>query len=249
MSLQIGIYDFFAHTLPGGLYLLAVLLITELIAPGITGISLTSISLVELLLLGFVAYILGLLSTPIAFRVWQVMNRHPNLALEARERVGARFPDFKLRFGGAEWAVLAARIALTNTELAARIDKHRATGIMMRNTTPALLVLAGVTLMSASLHGRVLLGSLCGGALSFAAYLSNLECRKYLRWSYSLIFEVTIAEALQSTHVVRLKEWAIADNHPRGRSKRRLPRRQSASIEPDSEEGETGYGPVRAPQE
>lgn len=207
MSIQIGIYDFFAHTLPGGLYLLFVLLVTEFISPGATGISLDSLGLVELVILGFTAYLLGLVCTPIAFRFWQTVNRNPDLVRTAKRGVLSRFPDFELRFEGAEWPILSARVSLASSELAARIDKHRATGIMLRNATPALVALSLTAILYGSLNAEIVLGVFWCAVLLISAYVSNRECMKYLRWSYGLIFEVTIAEALQSSDLVRLKDW------------------------------------------
>ncbi len=212
MSIRIGIYDFFAHTLPGGLYLLALLYSFNLVDPVFIQIVPKDLSIIDFLLLGAASYILGLLCTPIAFKFWKVLNRSPNVQAEALQRVKKRFPHFELRCNGREWPILHARIEILNEELGARVDKHRATGIMLRNAIMAFVALSLVSFSTAAVRGPRSLEVLVGIGFLVAAYLSNHECRKYLRWSYSLIFEATIADGLKSSEILRLNQWSADDD-------------------------------------
>ena len=124
MSIRLGIYDFFAYTIPGGLYLFAILYI--IIKLTSLNIDLAQITIVQVLFFSIAAYVSGLILDPLAKKLWYSYFEVKNLMSEVLAELNTRndnisFPSVKI-----DWYVLLAYIKHQNMEMAVDIERLKA---------------------------------------------------------------------------------------------------------------------------
>ena len=108
MSIRIGLYDFFAYTIPGIFYL--IILVFWLNAFGVTAIdvkTLDSLSISSLVVILGGGYIAGLLIDPLAYkwmRLFQSRNR--DAAMSAFNEFHNQHPWLVLDLNWTDWGIL-----------------------------------------------------------------------------------------------------------------------------------------------
>ena len=149
MKMKYGIYDFFAYMLPGSIYLIiliwAVDIFTTWQAPWAVSMKPTA---TQILIGAAVSYTLGVLLSPLSYNPLYVFLRNKEPIEAAFERVDKTYPNVELNFTSDQWPVLDAAIRLDNAGLAETIDRHRATHLMLRSMSLALLLLAILIVVS-----------------------------------------------------------------------------------------------------
>jgi hypothetical protein len=146
VTFAVGIFDLFTYTIPGSLYLAFFgYLATRLdwVDPGAVGrmpVLLLVIALVVAsYLLGYLAYPLGAVATRVLPRR---RIRRP------REEFLHRNPAARGRsYVHADPFLLLSAVELHNKEVAAEVTRLRASGLMLRNCAPPLLLGAGATIV------------------------------------------------------------------------------------------------------
>ena len=193
MSIQIGLYDFFAYTLPGAL-LLAIL--------GYAGASFglvqinfqtlntlsTPIALVSIA----ASYLVGMLLEPIAqrwYRFLQPKSRKKYIFEDFR----AIHPDWKIHIPKQDAGLMRAYIKQKNVELAIDIEKNGAIAKMLRNFSLGFAVFAAILLVQLLMQGFQgwrFVG--LGLAVGLAAIAAS-EAAKFYRWFHFLTLEAIAA--------------------------------------------------------
>lgn len=200
MSVKISLYDFFAYTIPGSLY---VFVVYELLA--LLGwirqdaVALDKLGLAQILAVAVVAYILAMLLTPIANRwFWIFTGRHRS-AKQAFEQFKANHPYLRLKVQPITWHPMLAQIRRHNLELSSEIDRYNVTSIMLRNVSLALLMLA----ILEGFRAFWLAPQLGHLALALLAATGSLlavrQSRVFNLWFFEAIYESTAALTLEAT--------------------------------------------------
>jgi hypothetical protein len=191
MSIRVGIYDFFAYTIPGVFYI--IILGFWLNVLGIVTLdlqALNSFSLTSMFLIIGAGYILGLLIDQVAYR-WVRLFQSEN-----REAVRFAFDEFHeshpwvvLNFEPQDWGILLRAIKSKSMDAAADIEQHNVAAIMFRNFSLGLVLSALACLLYFLLVyqaiANILLAIICL-QLSFAA-MKRGRIRRH--WFYMAIFE------------------------------------------------------------
>ena len=177
MNIVVGVFDLFTYAIAGGLYLALGGYVADRIGlvelsalNGVNGVLLVVGAVVASYLLGILGYPLGALLNRVVPRrrreTPRVEFRRRNPAARDREYVGA------------DSFLLLAAVQVHDTELAADVNRLRASGLMARNAGPAL-ALAGVTaVVEVFTGGRPWLAAGCAVVFGAASVLLVLQGRK-----------------------------------------------------------------------
>ena len=203
MSIRIGIYDFFAYTIPGILYLIAGMYLCQTLKFVILDKQwLRSISTVEALLFALIGYLLGLLFDPIAKR-WYRLFKPKDLSKVVLDEFKAKHPNFVVKFGEGDWYIVLSYLRKVSEETAYNIERFNATNIMLRNVSFLSFVLAIIQ------TGRLIV---CFSWLEFVlcvvfavfALIAGKESVKYAKWFYSSQYASIAAHSITAQDLVEL---------------------------------------------
>lgn len=182
MTIAVGVFDLFAYSIPGSLYLsllgyLAFRL--NLLEPaavlGLPGFLVVVGAVLLSYLLGYLAYPLGALVS----RLVPNRRRHDALA----EFIG-RTPAAQNRdYVRADPFLLLAALQLHDDEAATHVNRTRATGVMLRNCTPPLLAGAVAAVVEAVAGPRPAVAAVCAALFVVTAVVLVTQSRKHARWA------------------------------------------------------------------
>jgi hypothetical protein len=198
MSIRIGLYDFFAYTIPGMFYLLIIgLWLSAFQLVTLNGAILKEFPLFALPLIIGAGYIAGLLLDPIAYR-WLRLFRGRN-----RDAVKSSFESFcnrhkwlDVKFRASDWTLLLFTLKNKSIEVAMDVEQHNVASIMLRNISLGFLLFA-LGCLTFFIGFSANAWNLAFAAISLA--LSGIALRRSsLRreWFYMGIFEAFSAQCL-----------------------------------------------------
>jgi hypothetical protein len=201
---RFGVFDFFSYTLPGGIYLAAVLTALKLwpIAPALVPFKLDAPLLAILVV---VAYLIGLLMSLVTWNPWSRLFRAQQLD-KILEKLQRTYPDFTLNMKPTQWPVLQANTAFKDREFSLALDKLRATKLMLSGVSLALFFFAAMLLVYAIGHPRSLISWLGVVTALGASALAMKGSRKYKSWTYHYTFELMIARVVKPEDFVIRKD-------------------------------------------
>ncbi len=188
MSITFGIYDFFSYTMPGVMYILAINSIFRILKFPNLAIDQLSSGLGHVLGGLVIAYVIGQLMDPPAYRWYLLFNRY-KVDNEAIDQLKIRYPKLKIKFGIPDKRILVSFIRHNNLELAENIDKFKAINIMLQNLSLGLFLFGLVQiaeLISVGFSIPSILICLVMLAFSFVAIKRS---SLYNLWYWSAIFE------------------------------------------------------------
>ena len=191
MSVQLGIYDFFARIIPGGLYIIIAVFFLNEIGLLVVDFYSISLSVIQLLVFTFAAYILGSIMDFLAVKMWaRFFTPKSTIELEWKRFKNRYNLDAKLR--AEDWTILFAYVKKEKTELAETITKNSVTQVMLRNISFGLLLFA--ILLGALLVQNFSIARLIYSIISFFfSIIAMNQSVKFRRWFYSSIFQAFVA--------------------------------------------------------
>lgn len=215
MSIRISIYDFFAYTIPGSVYLLVIAYVCSLF--GILHIDLSTFnpSFFQTLLIAGVAYVLGMIFEPIA-KAWYKLFKPKDLPDKALQKFQNERPHLAVEFRATDWPILLAYIRRENMELAEYIERDNAYNLMLRSLSLGLL-LFGITQIIQFAITLSVLHIVFGIALLLASVLSLKFSLTFAVWFYLLIYETTAARTLPGLDKATLKETKSSTSENSGK--------------------------------
>lgn len=212
MSVRIGLYDFFAYTIPGTIFLLATAIaMFELGLLPTSAFNIQDLSLYAVIVLIGAGYLIGNLMDILSSRWSKLLISKNRLARHgAYKIVEEKYRWLKLGFDPDEWAMLLWRLKSESTELASDIEQHNVAFIMLRNVSLGLLLLSIefvlIYLFSFSHWGNLILGLLFGW-FSFLA-IRGARLRRY--WFYKGLFEAFAAQYMMSEKIEHNQKFQAA---------------------------------------
>ncbi|MFN0175376.1 MAG: hypothetical protein ACKVU0_12055 [Saprospiraceae bacterium] len=192
MSIRTSIYDFFAYTIPGGLFLLSILGGLELFGLADLWTKIYMSNLVGILIIILCSYVVG--------HVTSIFNSKWVKLFESRSIPNLAFTEFKVLhptiqtdINPNDWQIWFASIRRESMELTLEVDKMMATSYLLRGVSMFLALTCFILLLG------VVTGKLVWWFLGLAvivAILSVIAAKgsiKFNKWFYFMIFELIIS--------------------------------------------------------
>lgn len=205
MSIAIGIYDFFAYTLPGGFYLFLVIYGCSLF--GIITFDYQALNDVKSPVV-FVAlasaYILGLLLDPLA-RYWSRVFIKPGVREAMLERYRQAYPDLEFNLKIGDRPMLMAYFRSEDKELVSQLERSNVLRMMLRNFSLSFVLFAVINIVAYITRSNQISLLLLGAVFIIAAVVAGLESVKFGNWFHESFYQVVIASALEASDWVERK--------------------------------------------
>lgn len=192
MSLKLGIYDFFAYTIPGGLLLIIVFGSLEIF--GITDLInwIGELSFFKLFLFAICAYLNGFVFEPIISKWAKIFQK--------RDFVGYAFKEFKehypkreLNFDPYEYSIWIAGIRRKSLSLVVEIDRFMALSKMLRGIGFAIQ-LGALALIFIPIFTKISLWLIPVGLIAGLLSITTIkESKKFHKWYYWVIYETILS--------------------------------------------------------
>lgn len=192
MSIRIGIYDFFAYTIPGALMLL--IMIGGLDALGIQDvwIKFYNLNTFQVVLSVISCYLAGYVFDPFLAK-WSALFELRNFVDDALAQLKKRNLEIETNINAVDWPIWMASIRRESLDLAFEIDRFLAIAKMLRGAS-IFLLLSGIIILIYVINNRLspwyLLFSIVSACLSILVVRQSI---KYKRWFYFVIFETVIS--------------------------------------------------------
>jgi hypothetical protein len=192
MGIKIGLYDFFARTIPGGIFLGALLYILRRYQ--IYNFTFAGMSTLEISLFAICSFVAGFIIDPIAnkflYRVFFPKGRHEEKTMIEWNK---KQSGFEVHPREMPWYISLSYIKRHNLEMAYDVERLRVMSIMLRGASfgaGIFTVIFAIEFISREFLFRYVVFSLLCLA---AAVISILESVKYRTWFYKALYESVIA--------------------------------------------------------
>lgn len=213
MSIRVGLYDFFAYTIPGSLYLFTVIYLGVVLGWLYIDFQLlNNLSLVQIG--GFIAlaYITGLTLDTIA-RYWHRFFKPKWLSKKVLDDFKAKYAHLDIKFRYGDWGVLLARLRSENIDIASEIERLNVTSIMLRNISLNLIFLAVLQIFE-FIKTNFVWHPVLSVSFIFLSIMAGRESTKFQAWFFSAIFEAVTARSLEISDLVVRKQENILSEEP-----------------------------------
>ena len=196
MNIRLGIYDILSRIVPGGFYILAFLqLVIVLGWMKFDWNILTNLGLIPSLGLVIACYVLGSALDTVG-SAWHRIFKKRGMSTRVLAEFKAKHADrWKFDFEDKDWPILRAYTGIHHPDVAADIDRNNALGIMLRNISLGLVILA-LTEFLQFVGSFDWVHILFTVLLLFLSYQTAMRARTLQDWFYNGIFETTIAYRL-----------------------------------------------------
>ncbi len=141
MASKIGIYEFFAYTVPGALYIITILYILNLFNIIVIDTKLYSLTLIQFLFFVSFSYIIGHIFDQVCNTIWYRFFKinHEESTLKYFKD---NFPKFEIKFNANDWPLLLAYLRKENMDIVYDIEKFNASAILLKNISFAFIILS-----------------------------------------------------------------------------------------------------------
>jgi hypothetical protein len=192
MGIKVGLYDFFARTIPGGIFLGALLYILRRYQ--IYAFSFASISTLEVTLFAVCSYIAGFIIDPIANNFWyRLFNPGRRLHEKTMMEWNKKQPAIEIQAKEMPWHIPLSYIKRHNLEMAYDVERLNVMSIMLRGASFGGLIFTVIFAVEFISRGFLLRYAIFSILCLTAAIISILESVKYRTWFYKALYESVIA--------------------------------------------------------
>jgi len=207
MSINIGLYDFFAYTIPGVLYL--ILVGFWLNSLGLVEFDLKTIdsSALSVVVIAGAGYIIGQLIDPIAYRWFRLFYKRNREAVKyALDEYHRQHPWLALNYKPEDWSILFRGVKSKSLEAAKDIEQHNASAIMLRNIGFAFFLVS----VSCLIYFFVISNNAWNIFLSLVflggSFIALRRSRIRRHWFYTAVFEAFAAHYLLDNKLIDEKK-------------------------------------------
>ena len=191
MSIKLGIYDFFAYIIPGGIVTAAILFV--LIKHLGLVIDFGNLSIIEFVAFVTFAYLMGYTNDFIARKTWYKIFHRKNLFETTIADFNKRNHAIEVMLHEMDWYIPLSFIKKQNLDMAQDIDKLNVQNIMLRNSSFGILIFAiifGVEFFSSGSSPIYAIASVF--CLVVSVILAR-ESIKFAAWFYTSIYQSLVA--------------------------------------------------------
>jgi hypothetical protein len=205
MAIRIGVYDFFAYTVPGGLYLTVLIYLCTIFGLiAVDSQSLNNLSAIQILVLAVLAYISGLIFDPVA-KKWYQIFKPKGLSKKVLDDFRKKYASLDVKFQLGDWPILLTYLRQNASDVAADIDKYNATNIMLRNISLSLILLSAIEITQFFRTSFLIVHLVLSVVFVIASIVTVRESVKFATWFYSATYEAIAAHGLEISDFVKQK--------------------------------------------
>ena len=223
MSIRVGLYDFFAYTLPGIFYLAIIgFWLNNLGLLVIDFLILKDIYWAVLLVVVGAGYVIALLIDPVAYACMRLFyKRNRDVTKAAYDEFRQRYPWVQFNYAAKDWGILLRAVKSVSMEAAADVEQHNVAFIMLRNISFAFvlsLISSVLYFLFISPDPRVL-----GLGFLFLILAISAMRRSSIRrhWFYTAVFEAFTVHFLLNNQPANEMEKA-KPNTPTSKATRKV---------------------------
>jgi hypothetical protein len=191
MSVKLGIYDFFAYTIPGGIITTAIIFVVVNHFGFVIDVS--KVSIFEFVVLVTLAYLMGYVNDFIARKTWYKIFHRKNLYETTIADLNKRNRAFDVVLNEIDWYIPFAFIKKKNLDMAQDIDKLNVQNIMLRNSSFGILVFAIIFGIEFFLNGYLLNYAIASVFCLVVSIILARESIKFASWFYQSIYQHLVA--------------------------------------------------------
>jgi hypothetical protein len=192
MGIKIGLYDFFARTIPGGIFLGALLYILRRYQ--IYSFTFANISAMEASLFAICSYIAGFVIDPIANKYWyRFFNRSGGLHEKTMIEWNKKHSGIEVQSREMPWYIPLSYIKRHNLEMAYDVERFNVMSIMLRGASFGALLFTVIFTIEFFSRGFLFRFLIFSGLCLTAAIISIRESIKFRTWFYKALYESVIA--------------------------------------------------------
>jgi hypothetical protein len=211
MSIKLGLYDFFAFTIPGGLYILVINhLFTIFGWIRVDFRFFNGLPVLQIFVLAVLAFIAGLLIDPVAQR-WGRLFKPRGIAKKAYAEFAERYSHLEIKFQPEHWGVLLACIRRDNAEVGTVIERHNVMSTMLGNLSLGLAFLAALQIVEFMLVKFLTVHFVLFATFAALSLIAIRESAKFQLWFYLSIFDAVAARSLEISDLISLKQQHLPD--------------------------------------
>jgi len=187
MSIKLGIYDFFAYMIPGGIAIAAFLFI--LINHFGLIVDYTQLSATHILLFGILSYLCGYVVDAVSGRIWLNFFYPKNHFEKTINEFNERNPFIKVSLKTMDWYIVFTYIKKQSIEIADTIDKLNAQSKMLKNSGFGSLIFSIILLVEFFYSNYQINNLLLSIACLVIAIILAKQAVKFRTWFYVSIYQ------------------------------------------------------------
>jgi len=191
MPIQLGIYDFFSYLIPGGIVTAAFFFILN--KHFALAMDFDKFSIIEFLVLGTLAYLVGYAADFVAGRTWYKLFCREDLFEVVMNDFNKRHPTFEVRFQEMDWSIPFAFVKKHNVDMAQDIDKFNVTNKMLRTSSFGFLLFAIIFTVEFFLGEYLPIYAIFGVSCLIISIILARQAVKFSRWFYQSVFHSLVA--------------------------------------------------------
>lgn len=218
MTIRASLYDFFAYTIPGVFYL--AIGIYGLAIFGLLSVDAQKIADISLIAAVFVigaGYVTGMIMDFFA-ELWHRLFNPKGRRQPALESLLASNPDFQPTFQANDWPIVLAHLRGLDSDQATEIDRFNAYGIMLRNISLGLFVLALVNVAYYLVVDSLVTSLVLSGVLVLLSVIAGVKGAEFRLWYYRAIFFSVVGTGLKANDFFTRNKPGHQANSPDGES-------------------------------
>ncbi|HKX28157.1 MAG TPA: hypothetical protein VJ302_10715 [Blastocatellia bacterium] len=192
MPIRLGLYDFFARTIPGGISVLAFLYILH--RCHLYNLSFANLSTAETAFFAICSYMAGFsidrLANTLWYRLFQAQTRLHDQTLTAWNE---RHSGIDIQYQEMDWYILLSYIKRHSLEMATEVEHFNVTSIMLRGSSFGIMVFAlifAIEFVSRGFHLKYAVFSVLCMLISI---IMLREAVKFRKWFYQALYDSVVA--------------------------------------------------------
>jgi hypothetical protein len=191
MNFTLGLFDLFTHAVPGSLYLAIFVYVAETFDWVDVTQARDTPSVLLIITIAVASFLLGHVAYPLAEIVERVLRLQDVRVLDARRNFVAKYPGSAIRpFLRVGFPVLLAAVELHDKEVATEITRLRATGLMLRSSSLALIIATVVSIIQLSINEDRFPAAICAILLTLTTVGSYWQGQTLRHWANNKTLEI-----------------------------------------------------------
>ena len=198
MSIKIGLYDFFAYTIPGVFYLAIATYSAVLF--GWLRMELTmlnGISLIAALFLLGAGYVTGIVMDALA-ELWHRLFNPKGTKQRAFHSLRKNHPGVETRFQANDFGFLLAYLRNKGGDQVAEVERVNVYGVLLRNISLGFAILFVVHIAYYFVVTPAIGALVLASVLLALSGMAGFQGAKFRKWFYEAMFDAVVGEAMKA---------------------------------------------------